>query len=193
MKRALLALRTQSLMTVAALIAAVSLPSSSFSCGFHLQDVFVQRVGLNIVYPDAMHVMAAISTAQLEKRLPTRVSAAGTADLFAYQRTVKMLERLGKQLAPDAPSFSLVLIEQMLWMRFDLDGGVRMQVHVSAPQPGELVMVSDDVVISEIVNARLGIDEARRRGLIRLYGPEAQIARLLAAFEKMTHSSATDG
>ena len=195
MKRVPLLSRIQSLLSVAVVIAATALPYNSLACGYHLSNVSLERVGLNIVYPDAMHLIAAISTAQIEKRLPTPVSAAATPDLFAYHRTVKVLERLARQLAPDAPSlsFSLVLIERMLWTRFDLGDGLKMQIHVSAPQSGDLVVVSGEVVISEIASTRLSIDEARRLGLIRLYGSDAQVARFLAAFKGMIHSSATDG
>src|SRR5262245_8710960 len=116
---------------------AASLPSDAAACGYHLQGVQVERVALNIVYPEAMHVLGAVSGAQIEKRLPI----AAAPDLFGYQRTVKALERLAKRLVPGGPqlSFSLVLIEPMLWTRFDVGDSVEMQVHVSAPEPGELV------------------------------------------------------
>jgi hypothetical protein len=176
-----------------AMSAAASMPFDGLACGYHFSDVFQERVALNVVYPEAMHVAAAISTAQIEKRLPMPVSSAATPDLFAYQRTVKALERLGAQLVPDArlSSFSLVLIERMLWTRFDLGGGVKVQIHVPAPETDDLVVVSGEDVIAEIVNARMSINEARKLGLIRLYGSDAQIAGFLAAFKK--RSSATHG
>jgi hypothetical protein len=196
MKPVLLAARLRSLSRVAVAIAALSLPSNAFACGFHTGGVLVERVGLNIVYPNAMHVLGAISTAQIEKRLPMPVfQAAVTPDLFAYQRTVKVLERWARQLTRGGPplSFSLVLIEPMLWTHFDLGDSVTMQADVSAPEPGELVVVSGDGVIAEIANGHLSITEARRLGLLRLYGSDAQIARFLAASKGMMRSSATRG
>jgi hypothetical protein len=195
MKRPSLASRLPLRLSAVALIASASLPSITLACGYHLESIFLERVGLNVVYPDAMHVMGAISTAQIAKRLPMPVSAAATPDLFAYQRTVKALERLSQRLGPGGPpsSFSLVLVEQMLWTRFDLGNSVKIEVHVPAPASGELVVVSGEGVIAEIANARLSIAEARRLGLIRLYGSEAQIDRFLAASKRMIQSSATNG
>ena len=84
------------------------------------------------------------------------------------------------------PTFSLLLIEPMLWTRFVSDGGdVRAQVHVSGPQAGDLVAISGEEVIREIAKNRLSIGEAYRRGLIRLYGTEEQVRSFLIRYDQV--------
>ena len=173
--------------TMAALVMATSSPSRSMACGYHLDDVSLERAGLNIVYPESMHVVGAIATAQAAKRLP---APALIRDLFAYHRTVRTLERLEEELRPASGGakrlpFSLVFIERMLWTRFDFEGEQRMQVHVAGPQSEDLVLVSGEEVIEEVANNRLGIDEAWKLGLVRLYGSETQVARFLATYGKI--------
>jgi hypothetical protein len=81
-----------------------------------------------------------------------------------------------------ASPFSLVLVEAMLWTRFD-GGELHMQVHVAGPQAGDLILVSGEDVIRAVAGGGLAIGEAYDRGLIRLYGNETQIARFLDAFK----------
>ena len=160
------------------------------ACGYH-SDMSLARGLLNWVYPDALHVVGAISTAVAERRLPAAATASRGPGLFGYHSIVRSLERHVHQLRMSSvettlPTFSLVLIEPMLWTRFVSEGGdVRMHVHVSGPQPGDLVMISGEDVIREIANNRLSVDEAYRRGLIRLYGTEEQIAVFLDRHDKI--------
>jgi hypothetical protein len=150
---------------------------------------------LNWVYPDALHVIGAISSAVAQKQLTHRDSEGVGPGLVGpglvgpsllgsqYHATAKALERFAELLgggSDDAPelSFSLVLVEPVLWTHFEIGPrGPRAQVHVSGPQKGQLVLVSGQDVIHAIANEGLGIGEAVGRGLIRLYGTELQIAR----------------
>jgi len=159
-------------------------PSISMACGYH-DDVTLARGMLNWTYPDALHVVGAMAQAVSEKRLPP---PARTLDLWAYHRTVRSLEQLGEQLRIPAGenvplAFSLLLIEPMLWTRFNAEGGdLHAQVHVSAPPVGELVLITGEDVVREIANHRLSVSDAYRQGLIRLYGPETEIARFLQLY-----------
>jgi hypothetical protein len=167
-------------------------PAASSACGYH-DDVTMARGLLNWIYPDALHVLGAISAAVAEGQLPNPNLAASAPDMFGakYHRTVQSLERLGYGLAatsdearPD--SISLVLIEPMLWSRFELSSGqLRTQTHVTGPKTGDLVLVSGEAVIGEIASGRLTIGKAHQLGLVRLYGPAAQQARFLLAYERI--------
>jgi hypothetical protein len=123
------------------------LPPGAIGCGYH-DDVSLARGLLNWIYPDALHVLGAISKAVAEKRLPAAAPVRGVLGLDGYHGTVRALERHAQQLRMSSdempgPTLSLLLIEPMLWTRFVSDGGdVRMQVHVSGPQAGELVVIS---------------------------------------------------
>ena len=185
-------------MVAAAVLATAYSPSRILACGFH-DDVSMARGLLNWVYPDALHVLGAISTAVAERRLPPPNPR--TADLFGsgYRLTVEPLERFAEALSAAAErpapfSYSLVLVEPMLWTRFEAHlGELRPQIHVSGPQPGDLVLISGRGVIAEIAHGRLDVGEAHRLGLVRLYGPEQQRARFLDTYrhvggEPLAHS-----
>jgi hypothetical protein len=166
------------------------LPPGAIGCGYH-DDVSLARGLLNWIYPDALHVVGAISTAVAERRLPSAAPVQGALGLVGYHGTVRALERHAQQLRMSSdemprPTFSLLLIEPMLWTRFVSDGGdVRMQVHVSGPQAGELVVISGEDVIREIAGNRLSIGEAHQHGLIRLYGREDQVVLFVSRYAEV--------
>lgn len=167
---------------------ALLLTSDGRACGYH-DDVSITRGALNWTYPDALHVMGAISAAVMQKRLQLRDAEPVAPGLFGaqYRATAKSLERLATSLQAAvgaAPlSFSLVLIEPMLWTRFDVTSGeLNTQLHVAGPQPGDLILVSGQDVIRAVAEGELAVGEAHGRGLIRLYGSEKQVAAFLDAF-----------
>ncbi len=131
--------------------------------------------------------MGAISEEMAARRLPLPNFGQNRADLFGrrYRATQTALEQFGEMLraAPSGisqPSVSLVLVEPMLWTRFELSPqGIQTSVHVSGAKRGELVLVSGEAVIGEIAARRLTIGQATERGLMRFYGPAPQIAQFL--------------
>jgi hypothetical protein len=163
-------------------------PSGALACGYH-GDISLARGLLNWVYPDALHVVGAISAAVAERRLPAPATMG--RGLLGYHGIVRSLERHGQQLdtfssETTPPTVSLVLIESMLWTRFFSEsGGLRMHAHVSGPQVGDLVMISGEDIIREIANNRLSVGEAYRYKLLRLYGTEEQIALFLNLYHQI--------
>ena len=149
--------------------------TTGLACGFH-DDVTLARGVMNWIYPDSLHVVGAVSTAVAERRLPPLDVRDGPDPFGArYRRTVTTLERFGGALGASSSSFSLVLLGPMLWTRFaGDDGGLRALVHVPGPTPGDLVLVSELIVIQAIADGRLAVGEAHREGLIRLYGSDEQ-------------------
>src|SRR5262245_42752873 len=101
-------------------------PSETAACGYH-DDVSLARGILNWVYPDALHVVGAVSTAVADRRLPAGASMRGGIGLLGYHGTVRALAQHAQQLSTSSgevprPTFSLLLIEPMLWTRFVSEG-----------------------------------------------------------------------
>jgi hypothetical protein len=165
-------------------------PFEAAACGYH-DDVSLARGVLNWVYPDALHVVGAISMAIAERRLPAQAPGRGGLGLLGYHGTVRTLDQHAQQLRISSgemlpPTFSLLLIEPMLWTRFVSDGGdLRTQVHVSGPQAGDLVVISGEVAIRAVANNGLTIREAYRSGLLRLYGTDEQVRSFLALYDQV--------
>ncbi len=69
---------------------------ASLACGYH-DDVSLARRMLNWVYPDALHVMGAVSVAVAEKRL---AQTNPTAGLFGaqYRTTLQAIDQLADLL-----------------------------------------------------------------------------------------------
>ena len=161
--------------------------SQAAACGYH-DDVSLARGVLNWTYPDALHVMGAISRAVVERRLPAPAPARGGFGIAGYHGIARALDQHAQQLRTSSdqtgkPSFSLLLVEPMLWTRFvSEDDDVRSQPHVSGPRTGDLVVISGEDVIREIAHDRLSIGEAYRHGLIRLYGTEEQLRAFLTSY-----------
>src|SRR5688572_20767120 len=96
------------------------LPPAAVACGYH-DNVSLARGVLNWVYPDALHVHGAIAKAVGERRLSMPISA--ERGPWGYHALVRSLDQHAKQLGRPAgempPStFSLLLIEPMLWTHF---------------------------------------------------------------------------
>ncbi|AEG56941.1 hypothetical protein [Sinorhizobium meliloti] len=181
--------RAKAVVTVAAVLLTAVRAPGAFACGYE-DPQSVSRGFLNWIYPDSLHVIGAISSAVAARRLPPANFEQARIDLFGrrYNATKMALEQFGEMLRTAAPSrsqppVSLVLVEPLLWTRFERgDGGLHARVHVSGAEPGDLVLVSGESVISEIAKGRLTVSQAIRAGLMRTYGlEEGAIHRHLSA------------
>ena len=168
----------------AAALLALSSASASRACGYH-DEVGMARGFLNWTFPNALHVIGAISVATAAKRLTHHEMPSVDPFGARYRATVKALETFATKLdaGSDEPaplSFSLVLVEPMLWTHFEPGPqGLRAQVHVAGPERDEVVLISGQDVVFAIANEGLHVGEAFKLGLIRAYGPQEKIARLL--------------
>ena len=123
--------------------------------------------------------------------MPPTKDLSEAPNFFAYQAVYRLLQRFGGELQKRAETadfaFTLVLIEPMLSARFAIeDGKLATSVHVSSPQPGDLVVVSSEAVLRQLVDRRLTVQRAEGLGLIRIFGEAANLAplrRLLAVRE----------
>lgn len=184
--------RRKAVLTMAAVLLAAAPAPDAFACGYE-DPQSVSRGLLNWIYPDSLHVYGAISSAVAARRLSPANFDQARIDLFGrrYNATKMALEQFGEMLRAAAPSrsqppVSLVLVEPVLWTRFERgDGGMHARVHVSGAEPGDLVLVSGESVISEIANRRLTVGQAAKTGLMRIYGSEEQKAQFLDTYQEV--------
>ncbi|RUU13862.1 hypothetical protein EOD23_03050 [Mesorhizobium sp. USDA-HM6] len=156
------------------------------ACGYDSPQTASQGF-LNWLYPDSLYVVGAISKEVAAGRLPVANFDQTGPDLFGhrFKLTATALEQFGAMLraaspGPAQPSVSLVVVEPMLWTRFDQGpDSLRTTVHVSGAHPGDLVLVSGEAVVTEIAARRLTFGQAVERGVVRLYGTAPQIAQFL--------------
>ncbi|WP_202363054.1 hypothetical protein [Mesorhizobium sp. L-2-11] len=172
------------------LMAGVVAPSSeAVACGYDSPQS-VSRGVLNWAYPDSLHVIGAISREVAARRLPLANFNRAGPDLFGkrFRATKTALEKFGELLRaassdPSQLAFSLVLAEPVLWTRFEPSAdGLHAKVHVASAEPGDLVLVTGEAVISEIALGRLAVGEASERGLIRFYGSEKQKSDFIGTY-----------
>jgi hypothetical protein len=157
------------------------LPASA--CGFHKpQDLFYGAMALS--YPQSLSVFEAVTTASHDGLIPSR-EIPHTRDFFAYHRTARQLHEFPQLLTPmvdegKGPSFSLVLIDTMLWTRFEqTDSGYAVKVHVEQPSYDAPVVVTHGEVLAALVDGKLELKRALLRGLVRTYGPEGREGEFL--------------
>ena len=99
--------------------------TSVLSCGFEDPDSMDATRGLlNWAYPNALYVTTAVWHAENTGILPPRVTVK-SRDFAAYLRTIKALKSLSRQMnqastaAEVAPPVSIVLLDKVLWTRFE--------------------------------------------------------------------------
>jgi hypothetical protein len=186
----------------ACVAAALTASPAAQACGYH--DAVSASVGmLNWAYPDSLHVRTAVWMAQREGIL-ARADAGSDADpgpassrfqqMLRYRDTQFRLEtlrgalgRVGKDQA--APQFSIVLIGSMLWTRFERAGGeLQMHVHATGPAPDDVVIVTDEPVLTAFVEGQLAPREARERGLVKFYGETGTVEQVSTLFDRLPPS-----
>ena len=164
-------------------------------CGFEDPDsVAGQRGVMNLAFPKSAWVSTAVWQAQRAGNLPPDALAQST-DLtpqargtLQVMRVTWLLKSLAKQLdvapgAMDRPAIAVVLMGPMLWSRIEpRDGAIaaRAHVHVSGPESGDVVLVTDTPAIEAIVGAGMRFERAQELGVVRLYGSAAQVGAVQA-------------
>jgi hypothetical protein len=164
-------------------------------CGLENPDsVAGQRGLMNLAFPNSAWVSTAVWQAQKAGDLPPD-ALAGRSDLTPQARASLQLMRanglfksLAKRLdvaagANHRPAVAVVLMGPMLWSRVEpRDGTIaaRAQVHVSGPEPGDVVLVTDTPAIEAIVGGNMRFERALELGLVRLYGSASQVGALQA-------------
>jgi hypothetical protein len=175
--------------------------AGAFACAYDDPSMASQGV-LNWIYPDSLHVLGAISMAIAARELPPPNFNPAVKDLFGSQfhKTAASIARLGGAFRVASPahsslSFSMVLVEAVLWTRFQADpDGLRTQIHVNGPGSDDVVVVSGESVIAEIDAGRLTVGQAYGRGYLRLYGAKDRVDQFLALYKNVGETvTAEDG
>jgi hypothetical protein len=177
-------LRRGPIVLAALLLAAAT---AAGACGFEdPNSIGVRRGLLNLAFPESLHVGTAIWQAQLAGKLP-RDPLAQNADLTPEARgALRMMQataamralaaRLASENSGGAQNLSVVLLSSVMWSRFEPQGNaVSATVHVTGPEPGDIVLVTDTPAINALVSGGLDFSEALALGLFRLYGDAAKI------------------
>lgn len=178
--------------------AGVLTATSALACGYH--DPSSVALGmLNLAYPESLHVRTAVWTAQLDGTIarsePLTVGGASPDDPF--RRMLRLREALSRldvlrgmiEAAADgapSPAFSVVLIGPLLWSRFEAQhGALALSAHTAGPASDDVVVVTDDSVVAALVEGRISPPQARRHGLVRMYGNADGVARIEALFDRV--------
>lgn len=169
-----------------ALVALLLAPPIAQACGYEdPKSATFQRGVLNWTYPNALYVQGAVTQAILDGIIEPSNATKGK-DLFGsgFRSAADRLNRFGSELQPgdtDEFAFTLVLLEPMLWSRYTIGKGtIGVSTHVKGPQKGDVVVVTAEAALKEIVSHRMTFVRAEELGLIRFYGDPAQAARLRA-------------
>ncbi|SDB58779.1 hypothetical protein SAMN02982931_04734 [Bauldia litoralis] len=167
------------LVTGLAIVALASSADAGRACGFEdPNSATMQRVKLNLIYPNSLYVQGAVDEALREGvLLPTHFTRPG--DFFALQRTTSNLRQfavLVDDAASDLPQFSMVLMGPVLWTRFHPTvEGITVENHVAGPLPDDLVVVMDVPALAALVSGDVSGAYANETGLVRYYGNPAEI------------------
>lgn len=167
----------------------------AWTCGFEDPNSATAARGvLNVVYPDALHVVSAVWRAELDGAIERDNTPASARALVGFGRTTRMLESFGASMnaasGPQAPAFAVVLLTPMLWTRFESRGGHSVTPHVSGPDPGDVVVVTDESVVAALERGRLAPRRAMELGLVRFYGPEDRARMIAQGFASLIASNA---
>lgn len=170
-----------------AVLAAIA--GGTHACG--LEDpssVAALRGALSLAFPESLHVGTAVWQAQLAGTLP-RDPLAQRADLSPEARAAMRLMRANALIrqfaarlsdtgaATSRPNLAVVLLSPVMWNRFEPERGtVRPLPHVAGPEQGDVVLVTDLPVVEAIALGSLTFGDALSLGVMRLYGPAADVA-----------------
>lgn len=189
-------------------LALLSLHSPIRACGFD-DPASVALGALNFAYPNALYVGTAVWQARQAGLLPAippdrdrgidparadnDPARAGQAALWDAMLTLDQLrKRLPASLPAETPSLAIVFTPAVMWSRlYPTEVGLRLTTHVAGPQPDDVVMITEPVVMQAWLNGKITADQLFRHELVRLYGAESAQAALRAAMLAVRAPQAT--
>jgi hypothetical protein len=180
--------RRQLMLGFAAACATGSASSPVFACGF--DGVF--DGGFGFVHPRAIEVALAVRKAVTDGILPGEALSPAVPGAVGLWQSTEQLNRLGRRLSAarteastNDSNIALLLSEAALWGRYvAINRGFESLVHVSGPEPTDVVVVSDRAVLSALNAGTLTATDALTRALVIIdqTGPKADaVATLLVA------------
>ncbi len=151
--------------------------------------------------PNSLNVMAAVSSARLSGKLDRTITI-GTQTPEQLERTSlriraalwQLRARLASSPTGAAPSLAIVLLEPMMWSRIaTAEGTPKLTLHVDGPATGDVVAVTEEVVLVAINEGKLTAGEALEQGLVRLYGSDGDVASARAWLQATDNSKRGNG
>jgi hypothetical protein len=87
--------------------------------------------------------------------------------------------------AAPAPAISVLFIDSGLWSRIESGpGGLRLEAHTNGAQPGDMVIVTSEAVLAEVLAQRFSIEAALSRAVITIDGEGAGVQSVRALLIK---------
>jgi hypothetical protein len=167
-----------------AALAIALLAGPASGCGLEGDPIAVEKLAVSYVYPDSLNVMAAVSTARLAGKLDRTITI-GSQTPEQLERTSlriraalwQLRARLARAPSGAAPSLAIVLLEPMMWSRIaTAEEAPKLLLHVDGPATGDVVAVTEEVVLVAINEDKISAGEALSLGLVRLYGSDGDVA-----------------
>lgn len=186
---------------VAAGLATTLLAGHASGCGLEGDSMTLEKVAVSYAYPDSLNVMAAVSSARLSGKLDRTITI-GLQTAEQLERTSLRIRAALWQLrgrlasAPPGamPSLAIVLLEPMMWSRIaTAEGAPKLMLHVDGPATGDVVTVTEEVVLVAINEGKLTAGEALEQGLVRLYGSDGDVASARAWLQATDNSKRGNG
>jgi hypothetical protein len=169
---------------VVAGLATTLLAAHASGCGLEGDSMTLEKVAVSYAYPDSLNVMAAVSSARLSGTLDRTITI-GSQTPEQLERTSlriraalwQLRARLASAPPGATPSLAIVLLEPMMWSRIaTADGTPSLTLHVNGPSTGDVVAVTEQVVLVAINEDKITAGEALSLGFIRLYGSDGGVA-----------------
>ena len=184
-----------------AALAITLLAGPASGCGLEGDPVAVEKVAVSYAYPDSLNVMVAVSTARLAGKLDRTITIGSQTSEQLEKTSLRIraaLWQLRARLASSptgaAPSLAIVLLEPMMWSRIaTAEGTPRLTLHVDGPAAGDVVAVTEEVVLVAINENKISAGEAISLGLVRLYGSDGDVASARAWLQATDNSKRGNG
>jgi hypothetical protein len=133
------------------------------------------------MYPGSLPVAVALRRAADRGVIDAAALEAPSKGNALYADTVRRLQEFRKTLAASTAaaelpaSFSLGYVESRLWTRYSQsDGKIRVDIHTDGPVEGEVVVLTGEPVLTEVLTGRLSVDRALADGIILIDGNEGE-------------------
>lgn len=157
------------------------------ACGFEdPSSIGFKRGVLNLAFPKSLYITSALWRAESAGLIPKTRGTLMEHGHFGYRNALLRLNRMGRGLTGPSPlsdqpppAFSVILVGSMLWTHFEMkDGKLAVAPHQEGPTVGDVVIVTDSVVIGALTDRSLDFATAEAAGLLRFYGPTDAVALL---------------
>ncbi len=174
-----------SMLRIHAVVAALvsTLCASVSACSF---DMGFAGNPLALPHPRSLELAVAVHDAARRGRIDLDTGGPQLEGEAGLQRAGWRLRQLARSLGGfdggDA-AIALVLVDISLWARLTpAPLGAQLQLHVAGPEPGDVIAVSSETVLVQLIAGRLSGEDALRQGLLLLEGDPAEVQRAAARF-----------